>query len=484
MSRDEEKDDPGAVHEHAAPGHPVDISKRGPFAEASGPAPYLSVVISADGSATIDGVSVSATDGESVDAAILDALHAHAVSRNSAVTAAISDPSVEQVTFVEVAPDGSSSLVDQLPTPAPGSPQGPAGVLGEPEDAAGYGLEHGPGLTDFDEAPVDAADDDLDDEEPYGRPQASPAPPVGGALLRRQKPDGTNAARQSDDEYRAAGLLHRPLVVGPVALGVAALVVVPLVLLGSGGSGGGQNKAAGASDELTKSPSSHGPSPTPTPTVSVSPSLLSPSPSASPSGKGKRGAKGKKHTDGATGVTSTVTVRPPAATATVTAKPAADTAAGAVNRLARNDPGRHICYRAYVSGQGWQKPVCDGTVAGTTGQNRSIKALNIAVRGTGGTAANAFVHKPGSTDGKGVWMPHWTANTADGKDIYIGHARKSAPNMLGFAINVGSGGQVCQSARVHNSDWGQWGCVGPRPEYVFGGTLTNDVWLEAVKFTV
>ncbi|WP_458243457.1 hypothetical protein [Streptomyces sp. MAI_2237] len=480
MSRDEETDDRGAVGEPPALGRPVDMSKREPFAEVPEPAPYLSVVITADGSAAIDGVPVPARDGESVDAAILDALHAHAVGRDSPVTAAISDPAVEQVTFVEVAPDGSSSLVDGPPLPAPGRSQGPAGVLGEPEGPAGYGHEHGPGAPDFD----DAADDDLGDEEAYGRPHASPVPPVGGPLLRREKRDGSNASRQSDDEYRASGLLHRPLVVGPVALGVAALVVVPLVLLGSGGSGGGENKAAGASDELTKGPSRQSPSATPTPTVSVSPSLLSPSPSASPSGKGKRGGKGKKHTDGATGVTTTVTVRPPAATATVTARPAADTAASAVNRLARNDPGRHICYRAYVSGQGWQKPVCDGTVAGTTGQNRSIKALNIAVRGTGGTAANAFVHKPGSTDGKGVWMPHWTANTADGKDIYIGHAQKSAPNMLGFAINIGSGGQVCQSARVHNSDWGQWGCVGPRPEYVFGGTLTNDVWLEAVKFSV
>ncbi|MCL6669604.1 hypothetical protein [Streptomyces panaciradicis] len=519
MSRDEETDDPGAVDENSAPRRPVDMSKREPFEEAPGAPQPLSVVIAADGSAAIDGAPVP-VEGGAVDAAILDALHHRATERGFPVTAAISDPAVEQVTFVEVSPDGSSRLVEppepaedgSEPTPWPEGPgfggpvfedpgsEGPGvagpGVVGL--GASGPGVS-GPGMAppsgptppptgsskddaDFEQALADVLDD-LDDA-PYAPQRPSGTRPATGPLLRRQKPAAGTASRQSDDEFRASGLLHRPLVVGPVALGVAALVVVPLVLLGSGGSGGGENKAAGASDELTKGPSSHGPSATPTPTVSVSPSLLSPSPSASPSGKGKRGGKGKKHTDGATGVTTTVTVRPPAATATVTARPAADTAASAVNRLARNDPGRHICYRAYVSGQGWQKPVCDGTVAGTTGQNRSIKALNIAVRGTGGTAANAFVHKPGSTDGKGVWMPHWTANTADGKDIYIGHAKKSAPNMLGFAINIGSGGQVCQAARVHNSDWGQWGCVGPRPEYVFGGTLTNDVYLEAVKFTV
>ncbi|MGW2827604.1 hypothetical protein [Streptomyces sp. NPDC001286] len=453
---------------------------------------HFSVVIAADGSAAIDGVPVRVADGESVDSAILDALHGYASDRNATVTAAISDPAVEQVTYVEVAPDGSSRLVerphevsaDEVGRTVPVERANAAAYGGTPETKPLPGAASEPddladanGTNDTDDL------SDMDDDGPYALRQPSSVPPVPGHLLRRPKSEAGNASRQSDDEYRVSGLLHRPLVVGPVALGVAALVVVPLVLLGSGGSGGGQNKAAGASDELSKAPSSHGPKSRPTPTVSVSPSL-SPSPSTSPTGKGKRGSKGKKHTDGATGVTTTVTVRPPAATATVTAKPAADTAATAVNRLARNDPGRHICYRAYVSGQGWQKPVCDGTVAGTTGQNRPIKALNIAVRGTGGTAANAFVHKPGSTDGKGVWMPHWTANTSDGKDIYIGHAKKSAPNMLGFAINIGSGGQVCQSAHVHNSNWGQWGCVGPRPEYVFGGTLTNDVWLEAVKFTV
>lgn len=51
------------------------------------------------------------------------------------------------------------------------------------------------------------------------------------------------------------------------------------------------------------------------------------------------------------------------------------TAATAVTRLAADDPGvRHICYRAYETGEGWQKPVCDGALAGTVGQNRPIKS--------------------------------------------------------------------------------------------------------------
>ncbi|WP_437015080.1 hypothetical protein [Streptomyces sp. enrichment culture] len=87
----------------------------------------------------------------------------------------------------------------------------------------------------------------------------------------------------------------------------------------------------------------------------------------------------------------------------------------AVKRLAANDPsGRHICSRAYVSGQGWQKPVCDGTIAGTSGRNRPIKALNIAVHGVGGSAANAFRHTAEPVDGRGKWQPNWTAVTGDG----------------------------------------------------------------------
>ncbi|WP_405869022.1 hydrolase [Streptomyces sp. NBC_00005] len=172
------------------------------------------------------------------------------------------------------------------------------------------------------------------------------------------------------------------------------------------------------------------------------------------------------------------------ATATVTAKPPQDTAATAVRRLAKDDPaGRHICYRAFVTGRGWQKPVCDGTMAGTTGQEAPIKALNIAVTGTGGSAANAFVHNPQSTDGRGKWEPQWTAIIADGENNYIGGSKKDDPYMSGFAINIGSG-QVCQVAHVSDSGWGTQGCAKPRPAYIFGGTLDNSHWLEAVKFTV
>ncbi|MCZ9336787.1 hydrolase, partial [Streptomyces sp. TRM76130] len=56
--------------------------------------------------------------------------------------------------------------------------------------------------------------------------------------------------------------------------------------------------------------------------------------------------------------------------------------------VAARSEGRHICYRAYVADRGWQEPVCDGAEAGTVGQGKPIKQLDIAVSGTDGVKGN------------------------------------------------------------------------------------------------
>ncbi|MEV7860753.1 hypothetical protein AB0O86_18450 [Streptomyces hirsutus] len=538
MSRDE-ADEPVDGGEHTESGSAPESS------------PHFTVVISGDGSAAIDGEPVPVAEGEAVDAAILDTLHGHARDRGITVTAAISDPAAGYVAFVEVSPDGSSSLLEQQEPEAPAPVPAPSLVKGDALDDA---ADDGPaGATGPAVAPgVDAHEDAHDDfdEAAYAlpEPEGPPPPPpsdgpgsesgsgpesgagpgsgvgVGTGVGRGRglgwdsgsgsesrsepaarrpvpppKPARRTASRQSDDEFEGPGLLSRPLVVGPVALGVAALVVIPLVILGSGGSDGGGNQEQAAA-RASSSPSAEV-SPTletPPRPIPPSPSPTSASPSAEPKDKEKDKDKSKAkdnnkpqpqptYTPGAKSggrVTVTVTATPPKDTTTVTAKPPQDTAASAVKRLARNDPsGRHICYRAYVAGQGWQKPVCDGTIAGTSGQNRPIKALNIAVHGVDGSAANAFRHSSKPVDGRGEWQPSWTAITGDGKNFYIGSSKRNAPNMLGFAINVGSG-EVCHTVRLRQGDWGQRTCSKPRPDYTFGGTLDNDVWLEAVKFTV
>ena len=638
MSRGEESDEPTTGGDPAAAGPPGELGGPESAERAPEPVARFAVVISGDGSAAIDGEPVPAA-GTTVDAAILDALHGHARDLGTTVTASISDPSAGYVAFVEVGPDGSSSLLDQREQPAPEPPAGPAaapplppdaltgpdgadgtGDLAAPPAAApdlpaedpghrpGEDAHPGPGTPP--PAPAPAGPDDADpyadgapsgdagapagtgpvapagpaepapagppapalpvpDTDPYADAHPDPYPtgdddrdtphhehdpyPTGdddrdgpyhehaepgryaehGSHREEDDPgpyaygpqapgslggpdedapdpgDGADArtaagfgagaaaasapnlvrrpgARQSDDEYQGPGLLHRPLVVGPVALVVAALVIVPLVVLGSGGSddGGHRKEAARSSSETSASPRAERSGPISTSSPSLPPP---PSPSSSPSARPKK-SKDAERTAGATdprsggGVTVTVTARPPQAT--VTAKPPQDTAATAVKQLAKADPsGRHICYRAYVSGLGWQKPACDGTMAGTIGRNRAIKALNIAVTGGKGSAANAFVHNPDSKDGKGRWLPSWTAIVPDGRNNYIGSSKKGAPNMSGFAINIGSG-RICQMAKVHSYDWGGQGCADARPGYVFGGALENDRYLEAVKFTI
>ncbi|MFF7285443.1 hypothetical protein [Streptomyces griseorubiginosus] len=471
------------------------------------PGPRHAVVISGDGSATIDGEPVEVADGESVDAAILDRLQGYARDLDAGVTATISDPSAGYVAFVEVAPDGSSSLLEQreaLPEPAE-VPVGVSAAVPDPADLEADEAEEAEEAEagEADEGEEDegeedevgeADEDDGFDVEPYTqehqqRPAAPPppvvrlAPKVAPKVAPKAAP--RNGTRQSDDEYKSPGLLHKPLVVGPVALGVAALVIVPLVILGSSASDdGGRQKQTARSSTETETPLAEDTPSATSSTVRPSPSATAASPSAKPKASASAKAPKKKGEEkggagGVGGVTVTVTARPPRAT--VTAKPAQETAATAVNRLHRSDPsGRHICYRAYLSGQGWQKPVCDGTLAGTTSGTHPIKALNIAVYGGAGSAANAFVHDAKSTDGRGKWKPHWTAVIGDGKNNYIGSTKSSAPYMTGFAINIGSG-QLCRSTKVHGYDWGSADCTQPRPGYIFGGALENTRWLEAVK---
>ncbi|MET9383058.1 hydrolase [Streptomyces sp. NPDC002928] len=172
------------------------------------------------------------------------------------------------------------------------------------------------------------------------------------------------------------------------------------------------------------------------------------------------------------------------AKATVTAKPKADTAATAVNRLAKSDPGgRHVCYRAFVFGVGWQKPVCDGTIAGTVGQGKQITALNIAVYGVQGSAATAMVHNPQSTNGQGSWLPKWTDIIEDGKDNYVGSSKSDAPYLVTFVWNVGSG-QLCNVTKPVDQDWRDQSCNGARGDLNTAGNFDNNHWIEAIKLTV
>ncbi|MEF9915485.1 hypothetical protein RJT17_35890 [Streptomyces sp. P5-A9] len=492
------------------PGESADANEMEPADATAEQPPHFSVVISGDGSATINGEPIPTAEGVTVDAAILDVLHGFASDRMTNVTAIIADPSAEFAALVEVAPDGSSVLLEQS-EPAGMSPvsaekhPAPAGEYQELDEKSSRMAEEASHTEHSEPARLDWSseaeddlyvpdnrnndhnddfDDDFDevaDELDEGTRSKTSYMPAALGRWRGPKSDRKREPRQSGDEYEQSKLLNKPLFVGPMALVAAAIIIVPLLILGSSESdSGGEDRknAAGASSETeTPDPDSETP-----PTVSVSPSAPPPPPSPTAT---KSPAEPKKSKAADQGTGGTVKPEPTQDTrvGTPARKSSQDTAAVAVNRLARSDPsGRHVCYRAYVTGQGWQKPVCDGKTAGTSGQNRPIKALNIAVRGVGGSAASAFTSKTGSTDGRGEWNK-WTAVVGDGRDNYIGSTERTAPNMLGFAINIGKG-RLCHVAALRNSKGGNRACTEPRPDFTFGGSLLNSTWLESVQFTV
>jgi hypothetical protein len=289
MNRGDEADGPNAKSDPVAPAAPGDVS-RPATAEGAESSSHFAVVIFGDGSAAIDGESVPVVPGEPLDVAILDMLHGYARSRNASVTGAISDPSAGYVAIVEVAPDGSSKLLEQLQeegSEAEGE-TGPAGPA-EParhQDSVEPAQQREP-FEPFESGgpPVGTgspdsgrqADETSEDVKPRTMSPGLQQGTSGAAAGKKPQP-------QSDDEYEHPGLLQRPLVVGGVAAGVAVLVISSLVALGSGSSGAQENRAAGSDDRASSSPMSLRPSSSapaePSPSDSTSPSV---SPSKSPS---------------------------------------------------------------------------------------------------------------------------------------------------------------------------------------------------------
>jgi hypothetical protein len=59
---------------------------------------------------------------------------------------------------------------------------------------------------------------------------------------------------------------------------------------------------------------------------------------------------------------------------------------------ARPGARKHVCYQGKVQGIGWQEWVCDGDMAGTTGQSRRLEAIRFKGWGEpAGVCATAYV---------------------------------------------------------------------------------------------
>ncbi|MEU3460687.1 hydrolase [Streptomyces sp. NPDC006733] len=153
--------------------------------------------------------------------------------------------------------------------------------------------------------------------------------------------------------------------------------------------------------------------------------------------------------------------------------PKPDTAAVAVTALNEKSPGRHVCYRAYVAGIGWQHTVCDGDIAGTQNEGRSIEAVNIAVSGSRMASGNAFMETVG-------FPPSWTS-AAEMKDLTVGTPGKGL-ELDQFTMSL-SDGVVCGNAFVERDQWLGKGCDHPGGpgNWISVGVTDKSLHLEAFQ---
>jgi hypothetical protein len=188
------------------------------------PAPdeAVEVLIRRDGSALVNGAPFPVPDGEPVHVAVLDAMHRGAQARGEPVQAAILDRQEGYVTRVEVAPDGSSRILqherqEEQYEPEPGPAAGPLLAELPPDEplagspsVAGAGLpsdprpspaESRPAVEPFPAGPL-SAEPPLFEGPLAGPPSAagdglSPAPepvPAGPSLVERSLADSPSAA--------------------------------------------------------------------------------------------------------------------------------------------------------------------------------------------------------------------------------------------------------------------------------------------------
>jgi len=207
--------------------------------------------------------------------------------------------------------------------------------------------------------------------------------------------------------------------------------------------------------------------PPPSPTAVATTAAAAPTPTASASATRAASSSGGGGGGGAP--------TPKASPTIVTAGQAVAALNASLGGNAGSAMGRHICYRAYVSDIGWQKPVCDSSLAGTTAATLPIEGLDLAVSGTGGVCANGYDTNTG-------WERSSWLCAVDGGDLYIGKPGTGSW-MDGIGISVGSG-TACASADLQGSGWPQNPTCTTPGHWVFFGSLSYSVRIYGLTFTV
>ena len=135
---------------------------------------------------------------------------------------------------------------------------------------------------------------------------------------------------------------------------------------------------------------------------------------------------------------------------------------------AQDSSGGNVCYDAYVQNTGWQPWVCDGAVAGTTGQSLRMEALSI-ITYTDGICAQAQVQNIG-------WQGWACANAGD--VLTVGTEGQSL-RMEALRL-VPDEGTACADAHVQNLGWMGWVCGSD----ITVGTVGRSLRMEAIEITV
>ena len=139
-----------------------------------------------------------------------------------------------------------------------------------------------------------------------------------------------------------------------------------------------------------------------------------------------------------------------------------------VAERAQDSSGGNVCYDAYVQNIGWEPWVCDGDVAGTTGQSLRMEALSI-ITYTDGICAQAQVQNIG-------WQG-WACANAD--DVLTVGTEGQSLRMEALRL-VPDEGTACADAHVQNLGWMGWVCGSD----ITVGTVGRSLRMEAIAITV
>ncbi|MFE9452339.1 hypothetical protein [Streptomyces sp. NPDC006739] len=302
---------------------------------------------------------------------------------------------------------------------------------------------------------------------------AESAPPSRGAASTGAESASATAAGSADPAAEKAAVTGRGRALAAASIAGVVVIAVSVVLVGHHGEQPRTRLAAPQGDPVLAPRISPPPGGRPT----NSPSPWPGSPSASPTQTAKADATADQPSASKAAAEAAGQGVAPDSSGQRTSAPT--TAAAAVVRLAAAHPGRHICYRAYVTGVGWEGPVCDGGVAGGTGNNGPIQAVELSTAGTSGNEANAYM-------AKGGWQGGGWKGAGNGRNLVIGNPG-SGTGMKAFMTRVKSG-TICANTYVSsNVGWQitQCGSSGAKPDYLFCGLADSTPrQIEAVVFKV